>query len=175
MLPPLPPRIIYYLPITSLKRSNARKPCCGHCFRGPKRSYQCFICLGVTSIVTIFCKRSVFEKCLLTCIRPRPTMAPQLTLAYSCLFVSYLRPMGLDELGYQSHLLQRCDPVCGHEGSSYLNPALALSILSRCKFSILTIRQPMAGFYFLTFSSFPLRKPEYNFGFQKNPTISLLV
>ena len=46
--------------------------------------------------------------------------------------------MGLNVLGYQSHLLQRCT----------LRP-----------------RQPMIEFYFLAFSSFPLRKPEYKFWF----------
>ena len=30
------------------------------------------------------------------------------------LFVSHLRPMGLNVLGYQSHLLQRCHPACGY-------------------------------------------------------------
>ena len=33
-------------------------------------------------------------------------------------------------------------------------------ILSRCKFSSLTPRQPIVEFYLLTFSRFPLRKPE---------------
>ena len=28
--------------------------------------------------------------------------------------------MGLNELGYQSHVLQHCHPTCGHEASSYL-------------------------------------------------------
>ena len=45
------------------------------------------------------------------------------------LFVFELRPMGLDVLGYQSHLLQRCHPACGHEGSSHLSPVLALRFL----------------------------------------------
>ena len=27
---------------------------------------------------------------------------------------TYSRPMGLNALGYQSHLLQRCHPTCGH-------------------------------------------------------------
>ena len=35
--------------------------------------------------------------------------------------------MGLNVLGYESHLLQRCHPVnaCGHEGPSHLSPILA--------------------------------------------------
>ena len=33
--------------------------------------------------------------------------------------------------------------------------------LSRCKFSTLTTRQPMVGFYLLTFPRFPLRRKEY--------------
>ena len=40
--------------------------------------------------------------------------------------VSHSRPMGVNVLGYQSQLLQRCHPVCGHEGSSHLSPVLAL-------------------------------------------------
>ena len=31
-----------------------------------------------------------------------------------CLFVSYVRLIGLNVLAYQSHLLQRCHPACGH-------------------------------------------------------------
>ena len=45
------------------------------------------------------------------------------------LFVSFespLQPMGLNMLGYQSHLLQRYHPACGHEESSHLSPVLAL-------------------------------------------------
>ena len=42
------------------------------------------------------------------------------------LFVSHLRPMGFNVLGYQSHLLQGCHSACGHEGSSHLSPVLAL-------------------------------------------------
>ena len=30
--------------------------------------------------------------------------------------------MSLNVLGYPSHLLQRCHPLCGHEGSPYLSP-----------------------------------------------------
>ena len=51
-------------------------------------------------------------------------------------FVPHLRPMGLNVLGHQSHLLQimpSC-PACGHEGSS------------------LTTRQPMAELYLLSIS-----------------------
>ena len=38
------------------------------------------------------------------------------------LFVSRIRPMikGLNVLGYQSHVPQRCHPTCGDEASSYL-------------------------------------------------------
>ena len=42
--------------------------------------------------------------------------------------------------------------------------------LSRCKFSTLTARQPMVEFYLLTFSSFPLRKKDNKFCFDKNRT-----
>ena len=55
--------------------------------------------------------------------------------------------MGLNVLGYKSHLQQRCHPACGHEGSSHLSPVLASSIfLSRRKFSVLTTRQPLVQF-----------------------------
>ena len=42
------------------------------------------------------------------------------------LFVSHLRPMGLNVLGYQSHVLQRCHPIYGHKGYSHLSSVLAL-------------------------------------------------
>ena len=42
--------------------------------------------------------------------------------------------------------------------------------LSRCKFSTLTTRQPMAEFYLLTFPRFPLRKKEHKSYFGKNRT-----
>ena len=42
------------------------------------------------------------------------------------LFVSYLQPMGISVLDYQSHLLQHCHLAYGHEGSSHLSPVLAL-------------------------------------------------
>ena len=39
--------------------------------------------------------------------------------------------MGFNVLGYQSHLLQRCHPACGHEGSSHLSPVLTLRFFYR--------------------------------------------
>ena len=42
--------------------------------------------------------------------------------------------------------------------------------LSRCKFSTLTTRQPMVGFYLLPFPRFPLRKKEHKSYFGKNRT-----
>ena len=44
------------------------------------------------------------------------------------------------------------------------------NFLSRCKFSTLTTRQPMVGFYLLTFPRFPLRKKEDKSYFGKNRT-----
>ena len=44
------------------------------------------------------------------------------------------------------------------------------TFLSRCKFSTLTTRQPMVGFYLLTFPRFPLRKKEHKSYFGKNRT-----
>ena len=41
-------------------------------------------------------------------------------------------------------------------------------LLSRCKFSTLTTRQPMVEFYLLTFPRFPLRKKEHKSYFGKN-------
>ena len=50
-------------------------------------------------------------------------------------------------------------------------PGSRLTIfLSRCKFSTLTTRQPMAEFYLLTFPRFPLRKKEHKSYFGKNRT-----
>ena len=50
-------------------------------------------------------------------------------------------------------------------------PGSRLTIfLSRCKFSTLTTRQPMVGFYLLTFPRFPLRKKEHKSYFGKNRT-----
>ena len=43
-------------------------------------------------------------------------------------------------------------------------------VLSRCKFSTLTTRQPMVEFYLLTFPRFPLRKKEHKSYFGKNQT-----
>ena len=62
-------------------------------------------------------------------------------------------------------------PACGKKGSSHLSPVHALQLfLSRCKFSTLTTRQPMAEFYLLTFPRFPLRKKEHKSYFGKNQT-----
>ena len=50
-------------------------------------------------------------------------------------------------------------------------PGSRLTIfLSRCKFSTLTTRQPMVGFYLLTFPRFPLRKKEHKSYLGKNRT-----
>ena len=50
-------------------------------------------------------------------------------------------------------------------------PGSRLTIfLSRCKFSTLTTRQPMVGFYLLTFPRFPLRKKEHKSYSGKNRT-----
>ena len=62
-------------------------------------------------------------------------------------------------------------PGCGHKGSSHLSPVHAFQrFLSRCKFSTLTTRRPMVGFYLLTFPRFPLRKKEHKSYFGKNRT-----
>ena len=42
--------------------------------------------------------------------------------------------------------------------------------LSRCKFRTLTTRQPMGGFYLLTFPRFPLRKKEHKSYFGESRT-----
>ena len=39
---------------------------------------------------------------------------------YIYIFISCLRPIGLNVLGYQSHVLQRCHPTFGHEASCHL-------------------------------------------------------
>ena len=44
------------------------------------------------------------------------------------------------------------------------------TLLSRCKFSTLTTRQPMVEFYLLPFPRFPLRKKEHKSYFGKNRT-----
>ena len=52
-----------------------------------------------------------------------------------------------------------------------LSPVQALQfVLSRCKFSTLTTRQPMVEFYLLTFPRFPLRKKEHKSYSGKNRT-----
>ena len=43
-------------------------------------------------------------------------------------------------------------------------------LLSRCKFSTLTTRQPMVEFYILTFPRLPIRKKEHKSYFGKNRT-----
>ena len=45
--------------------------------------------------------------------------------------------------------------------------------LSRCKLGTLTTRQPMVGFYLITFPRFPLRKKEHKSYFGKNRTHDL--
>ena len=67
-----------------------------------------------------------------------------------------------------SRWAQRCHNACGHQGSFHLSPVHALQILSRCKFSTLTTRQPMVEIYLLTYEHFPLRTPESNSCFDKN-------
>ena len=82
-------------------------------------------------------------------------------LSICVVVVSHLRPMGLNVLGYQFHLLQHCHPVCGHEGYSHLSSRFSPYVfLSRCKFSTLTTRQSTVELYLLAFSRVPLRKPE---------------
>ena len=58
----------------------------------------------------------------LTCLYTFPSSLQQHMGFIYMLFVSRLRPMikGLNVLGYQSHVLQRCHPTCGHEASSHL-------------------------------------------------------
>ena len=80
-------------------------------------------------------------------------------------FVHHLWLMGLNVLGYQSHLMQRCHPACGHEGSSHPTRFSPYDFFSRCKFRTVTTHQPMAEFYLLKFSRFLLRTPEYKFWF----------
>ena len=57
----------------------------------------------------------------LTCLYAFPSSLQQHMRVIYFLFVSRLRPMmkGLNVLGYQSHVLQRCHPTCGHEASSH--------------------------------------------------------
>ena len=70
--------------------------------------------------------------------------------------------MGPNVQDYQSSLLQRCHPACGHEGSSHLSPVLALQFFIAMQVNtLLTVRQPMVDFYLLTFSRFPLRKKKH--------------
>ena len=53
-----------------------------------------------------------------------PPLLVFLGIRFVCLFVSPLGTMGLNLLGYDSHLLQRFHLACGHEGSSHLSPVL---------------------------------------------------
>ena len=45
-------------------------------------------------------------------------------IIFSVLFVSHLRPMGLNVLGYQSQQLSRCHPACGNYESFLLSSVL---------------------------------------------------
>ena len=70
--------------------------------------------------------------------------------------------MGLNVLGYQSHLLQRCHPACGHLRIFLSHPGCRLCfIVIACKYSTLATRQPMVEIDLLTFSRFLLRKKEH--------------
>ena len=79
-------------------------------------------------------------------------------------FVSHLRPMALNVLGYQSHPLQRCHPACGHEGSSHLSPVLALWIFIAIQV------QHSYNSYLLTFHAFRYGSQNTNSSFPKNRT-----
>ena len=54
------------------------------------------------------------------------TVVQHFLFVFASLLVSHLRSMGLNGLGYQPHLLQRCYSACSHEGSFHLSPVLAL-------------------------------------------------
>ena len=74
--------------------------------------------------------------------------------------------MGLNVLGYQSYLLQRCHPVSACMVTKDLPTSPRFSpydFLSRREFSTPTTWQPMVEFYLLTFSRFPPRKKEHKF------------
>ena len=70
-----------------------------------------------------------------------------------CLYLTYGRWASTGKIT-KPHLLQRYHPACCcHQGSSHLSPVLAYELLSRCKLSTPTPRQPMVGFYLLAFLS----------------------
>ena len=75
--------------------------------------------------------------------------------------------MGLNVLGYQSHLLQRCHPAWVTKDIPISPWFSSYDFLSRCKLSTLTTRQPMVGFCLLTFSRFPRQKPKSKSCFEK--------
>ena len=45
-------------------------------------------------------------------------------------YVSHLRPMDFNVLGYQSHPLQRYHPACGREGSFHLSLVFTLRVFT---------------------------------------------
>ena len=77
------------------------------------------------SAILVKCLTLLSNLRMLRLILSIPTFHVQFALL---LFASHLRPIGLNVLGYQFHLLQRCRPAyCGDEGSSHLSPVLAIS------------------------------------------------
>ena len=75
--------------------------------------------------------------------------------------------MGLNVLGCQSHIVQRCHlPVVTKDLP--ISPRFSpFDFLSQCKFSTLTTHQSMVEGYLLMFSGLPLRKTKENSAFNK--------
>ena len=66
--------------------------------------------------------------------------------------------MGLNVLGYQSHVRQHVVILPGVTKDFPISPRFSpYESLSRCEFNTLTSRQQIVEFYLLTFSRFPLR------------------
>ena len=104
------------------------------------------------------------------------------------LFISHLRPLHSGPYFWYYRLLyytfspfsfisliadgpHHYHPACGHKGSSHLPPAHALRFFIAMRVQLnRTTRQPMVGFYLLTFPRFPLRKKKHKSYFGKNRT-----
>ena len=123
---------------------------------------SCPLCIRVISAFHTLCSMfSSFRRFVVLSVSSRIVNSTRsrklcITPVFFSFFSHHLSPMGpINEL-------QRCPSRMGHKGSTHLSPVHAYEFLSRCRFSNLTPRQPMAELFVLASSRFPLRKSEEN-------------
>ena len=93
---------------------------------------------------------------------------------FALLFVSHLREIGPNVLGYQSHLLQRCHPASGHEGSSISPWFSSYIFFIAIQVQHLQLVNQSLNFTCSRSHAFCYGSQNTNSGFHKNRTNSLL-